>query len=339
MKIFTKFTGLKNRAAVVVLLALLTVSFSGLVMPDTMATTALAQDGPGLTDSFQILNDIANKIGLRTFNDVTGPGVVEARGANAITGFLLQLIRILQYALGIIAVIMLTYTSMRLISAGDKSDEVYGNAKKQFTYLFIGLLLVFVLDIIFTRVFVLGQTSFLDDAATAQQFAQIGSAELRGIYNLFQTFLGAAAVMMIVFHGVRLVTNAGTDEVTENAKRNITWGVAGLVLVAVSEFVVKGILFVDAGERISLENAGQLIVSLTNFVSGFVATAAIIVLMYAGYLYIFSGAGQDNSEKVKQAVTGAIIGLLLAAAAFGVVNTVITFQDAPETEVAEGVIN
>ncbi len=291
-------------------------------------TMPLKEDkkGPGLTNPFKILQTWADKIGLRDFSDINGPSTVEEIGLDNITGFALQVIRLIQYAMGVIAVIYTIYFASRLIVATDNGDDVYGSAKNYFAYMSIGLLAVFALDVFVTRVFVIGKVNFLENADTARQFAQIGSAELRGIYNLFQKFLAAAAVLMITFHGVRLVANAGDEGVVDNAKKNITWGVVGIILVGISEFVIKGILFAENGAKLDFENAKRLLVDLTNFVSGFIATVAIVTLIYGGYLYVFSTVGEDNTDKVKEMVKAAVIGILIAAAAFGLVNTAITLD-------------
>ncbi|PIZ74899.1 hypothetical protein COY06_03520 [Candidatus Peregrinibacteria bacterium CG_4_10_14_0_2_um_filter_41_8] len=137
-----------------------------------------------------------------------------------------------------------------------------------------------------------------------------------------------------------MVTNAGNDEALDNAKKNIGWGIAGIVLVGLSELIVKDILFVDAGQGgFDIERAKQLIVQLTNFISGFIAVTAVVMFIYAGYLYIFSAVGDDNTEKVKQAILGAIIGIIIAAGAYGLVNTFVKFEAPTFSEVIQGQID
>jgi hypothetical protein len=49
------------------------------------------------------------------------------------------------------------------------------------------------------------------------------------------------------------------------------------------------------------------------------------MLIYAGYLYTIS-LGKDGLDKAKTIVKGAIIGLLVAMAAFGLVNTFVKVE-------------
>lgn len=277
-------------------------------------------------DPEQILEDITKGTGLNNFSNETGRNVVETNGLQTITATLNRIINIIKWALGTVAVLYLLLTAYQLLTATDQADDVYSKAKNNFVYIGIGLFSVFAIDIFVNQVFVLSDGNFLGSVEEAKKFAGLGSRELKGIYNLAELFLGIFAVLMIVLQGFKLVANAGNEEAVDNAKRNITWAVAGLVLVGLAEFVIKDILFVDAGQTFDVNKAKQLIVSLTNFVSGFIAVAAVLMGIYAGYLYIFSGVGEDNTEKVKKAIFGAVIGILIAGGAFAIVNTLVKFE-------------
>ena len=227
-----------------------------------------------------------------------------------------------------------------MLTATDEAEAVMTDAKKGLTYLLIGLFSVFAIEIFVNNVLVIGDGNFLGSVDAARNAAGAASAEIRGIYNLGEIFLGIFAVGIIIFNGFKMVTNAGNDEALDNAKKNIGWGIAGIVLVGLSELIVKDILFVDAGQGgFDIERAKQLIVQLTNFISGFIAVTAVVMFIYAGYLYIFSAVGDDNTEKVKQAILGAIIGIIIAAGAYGLVNTFVKFEAPTFSEVIQGQID
>ena len=48
--------------------------------------------------------------------------------------------------------------------------------------------------------------------------------------------------------------------------------------------------------------------------------------MYAGYLYVIAAGNETQVGKAKKALIGAIIGLIIAMAAFGIVNTVVKLE-------------
>lgn len=62
------------------------------------------------------------------------------------------------------------------------------------------------------------------------------------------------------------------------------------------------------------------ITAITNIFVGFVAVIAAIILLYGAYLYITAGANEDNAKKGKTAIIYAIIGILVAAAVYVIVN-------------------
>lgn len=64
-----------------------------------------------------------------------------------------------------------------------------------------------------------------------------------------------------------------------------------------------------------------LIIGWVNFFLAFVSVIAVIVLIYAGFLYI-TGA-DDGAEKAKKIILGVVLGILLILASYAIVNTVI----------------
>ena len=145
--------------------------------------------------------------------------------------------------------------------------------------------------------------------------------------------IGTVAVAAIIISGVRLVANAGSEDETGKIKKHMMYAVMGLIVVAISEMFVKDIIFKDYGQTLGVDSAKRLIVQFTNFASGFITTVSVLSFFYAGYLYIFTSLEEGNMEKAKKIILGAIIGILIAAGAFAIVNTVIKLEPLAETVV------
>ena len=58
------------------------------------------------------------------------------------------------------------------------------------------------------------------------------------------------------------------------------------------------------------------------------AVIAVLAFVYAGFLYILNFGNDEMTGKAKKVMFGAIIGLVLAAAAFAIVSTVIPVEGA-----------
>lgn len=291
---------------------------------------AMAQDNPEEDGFFEdttieVLKSFQRESGFSTLTGDTSPVAGEGdRGIDNITGVLNTIIRLLQFVAGVVAVGFLVATIVQMIaSPPEQSEENYTNLKKHLLYIVIAVVIILSAEFVFTEVFNLRDGGFLASEEAAREAGRQGSQLVRGLYNFIQAIVGVLAVAALVIAGFRMVSNAGNEETQSEAKRQITYAVLGLILIGISEVVVKDILFRNEGTSIGVDRAKELIVQLTNFASGFIATFAVVSLFYAGYLYIFSGVGQDNTEKVKKVVIGAVIGILVAAGAFAIVNTVV----------------
>ncbi len=63
--------------------------------------------------------------------------------------------------------------------------------------------------------------------------------------NYFLGFLGLAAVAVIIYAGVLMVTSAGDDEQTGKGKTIIMWAVIGIVIVLLAYSLVNFVLGVQ----------------------------------------------------------------------------------------------
>ena len=163
--------------------------------------------------------------------------------------------------------------------------------------------------------------------SNAEDFAQGGVEILRGIIGFIEIFVGAVAVFTLVIRGMSLIFSAGEEEELTKTKRHIVYALVGLIAIAISEVVVRGVVFPAAGDQLPDVNRGKYIMAeLANFISGFIAIFAFVTLFYAGYRYVVSAGNEEETEKVKKAFVGALIALLLALGAFALVNTVVEFE-------------
>ncbi|MFA4891580.1 MAG: hypothetical protein WC604_04535 [Candidatus Gracilibacteria bacterium] len=260
-------------------------------------------------------------------------------------------IDVIKYLMSGIAIIMIVVLAIKLIFGGS-TEETATKAKKGLAFAILGLIIIQLADVAVKQVF-FGEGSrageVLEDKTRAQQYALQGVEQVRGIVGFIEVALGAIALLVIIVNGIKIMIGGGEEESRKKSIKNIGIAAVGLVLAALSEVIVRGFIFVQSKDAdlnpdtiIDMpdpERGKQLIVMITNFVSGFVATIAFVVLLYAGYMYVAAGSEEATKEKVKKLITGAIIGIILALGAFAITNTLITFQEEneyqPETEIAE----
>ncbi|PJC37319.1 hypothetical protein CO046_01105 [Candidatus Peregrinibacteria bacterium CG_4_9_14_0_2_um_filter_53_11] len=254
-------------------------------------------------------------------------------GADILTTIIFTGIDFLKYLLGTIAVVFAIITGVRFITAGSKIDDELDKQKKALTYIVMGLILVIIADELVTKIFFGEYGECVASASNAKQCAVAGGSLIKGIYSFILAMLSSIAILILVFAGFRLVTSTGDETAIEEQKKRIGYAVAGLIVAGVAEFVVKSIIFPDAGESgLDVAGAQKLVISFTNFVAAFIGAGAFVMLFYGGYLYVASFGNEDQTAKAKKIITSAFIGMFIAFAAYGVVRT-ITSYSAGRTEV------
>ena len=249
-------------------------------------------------------------------------------GASGITSAILYVVDFVKYAMGTVAVVTIIISGVKLVTAGGKGmEEESSKAKDHIKFALIGLIVIIVSDQFVKTVFFGEQGEIFGSKSTLQEAATAGSKQIKGIYSVMAYFSGALAVLYIVIAGFRYITSAGNEENMEKAKKQITYAVIGLILIGIAEFAVKDVLFPEQGSKLTdVEKAKKLIINLTNFISGFLSTVAAVMYIYAGYIYVTAAGNEEATGKAKKIMLGATIGLLLAMAAFGIVNTTVKLE-------------
>lgn len=252
-------------------------------------------------------------------------------GADIITSVIFTAIDFLKYLLGGVAVLFVIVSGIRLIIAGKKIDEVSEKQKENFKYIIYGLVLVITADELVTRVFFGDYGECLQSAQNAQECARTGSSLVKGIYSLILAVMASIAVLVLVIAAFRLVTAYGNEETIKKETNRIKMSVIGLLVAASGEFVVKRLVFRTGGtSQLDLVETQRFIYKFVNFISGFIGAAAFAMLFYGGYLYVASFGNDEQTGKAKKIIIGAIIGIVIAIAAFGIVTTVTSLTSGRE---------
>ena len=71
-------------------------------------------------------------------------------------------------------------------------------------------------------------------------------------------------------------------------------------------------------------NFDSAILNLTNWILGFVAMIAVLVIIWGGLMYIGSAGDENKATTGKRVITYALIGLVIAGIAYALVNVVVT---------------
>lgn len=249
-------------------------------------------------------------------------------GVATITSPIYFALDLFRYLISGIAFIYIIIYALKLIST--TSDEEATKVKDGLIMAVLGFILIQIADVAVKKVFFGEQGEAFQDVATTKLYAAEAVSQIHGIIGFFEYFLGAVAVLFLIIKGFTLITSAGNEEEIGKAKKQVIYALVGLVVIGLSEVVVRGFIFPDNGAKLPSTQMGlHIIVSVTNFLVGFVAIASFLMLFYGGYSYVVSGGNEEVKDKVKKIIYGAVMALIISMGAFAIVNTFIKF-DSPE---------
>ncbi len=274
----------------------------------------------GLEEQSGDLEEGTEAITIPTFQD---DRFGENDGLSGIVGTIDNFLNFFKLIVTPIVIIFVVIMGVRMVTAGSDSEEMITKSKNYIMYAVQGLIIIFVADSLINVFFGAEGEIFRAGEAGAQEFGRRSSQLIEGMFTLIETIIGAVAIFMLITAGMRYVAGSYSDDQIATAKRQIMWSVVGLFIIAVSELVVKDILFQDQGQALGVDQAKQLFAQVTNFIAGTMGTLSFAFLLYAGYLYVTGSGNDENIAKAKKIIIGAFIGLILAAAAFALTTTIV----------------
>jgi hypothetical protein len=258
-------------------------------------------------------------------------------GAAQLTSTIFFILDFFKFIFGGIATLMIIISGTRLILSARQVDDAMSKEKETLRFASIGLILVLVADQAIRLVFYGEEGEVFRTGSDLQAAAERGTGLAAGFTDIIRVLIPVLAVLFIIIAGVRLIISRGDDDQYGKAKTQLTWAVLGLILAGLAEIVVFRIVFPNQGSQLSDPNEfNNLVVTMTNFAAGFISTISVIMIIYAGYLYVVSGVSEQN-DKAKKVLFGAIIGLVIAMGAFALVNTFVKVEPLTSTPAPQDV--
>jgi len=158
------------------------------------------------------------------------------------------------------------------------------------------------------------------------------------IVLFFEGLLAIIAVAMFLYGGYIYLTSAGEETMTEKAKKSILWSIIGIIIVITSRLIATILMpransnsvFLDTKNLLTADSAKpgfESIIGITNFILGFVASIAILMIIYGGYLFMMPSGDENTQEKGKTILIQAIIGLIIVILSYTLVSSIFGATD------------
>ena len=131
------------------------------------------------------------------------------------------------------------------------------------------------------------------------------------------------AVFFVVLGAFFYITSAGNEDRVRQGKEMVLGALIATVIVLTSGILIRVLHKPAEGTRGALSEVPEVIGNATNILVGIIGAFTVLMLVYAGVLYLTANGNISNIKKAHKAFRYAIFGLTLGVLAFAIVNTVI----------------
>lgn len=257
----------------------------------------------------------------------TPEGDTAIQQAESIFGPFAKIFRII---IGAIAVLLIVIAGFSMTISGD-NEETVKTQRKGITYGIIGLLLISVAGPV-AEVFDFRQGNLLESSDEFVQRAELFDDTARIVITFLKYFLGSLAAYAFIRSGLVMIVQGNKEDVITREKNNLALGAGGLILVMVSDLIVRKILYDveyndSTSETVIAINQNEFItqaVAIINIMVSFVAPILMLALVVGGVLYITSAGNEERTELAKKIMVNSVIGVVIIYGAFALVSTVIS---------------
>lgn len=248
-----------------------------------------------------------------------GPGEGES-GEEMAADFVRNGIVIVRYLIGGVALLTGTIYALMLIFARGNEESI-GKQRKNFLWALIGFLILIVAES-FARL-------LNPERATTTALIDFNAArdQLRDIIDYIKWIIGPVMVLLMTISGVRMMTAGGDTEVIDQQKKNLAWGLVGLLVVLLASNIVNAIYVLNAPDQISAAGPAGIIEQIAGIIRLMMVVLGPIAVgftLYAGFLYLTALDNEDQMGKAKKMIIIGITSIVIIYSAYALANTFAT---------------
>ena len=236
--------------------------------------------------------------------------------------------------IGAVAVLTIIISGVKLLTS-QGNEEVFTKESQSLVFGVIGLFVIALAGDV-AQIFDVQGSGFLGDPNVAVQKARLFNRSLQIGITFIKYIIGAVSVIFIVRNGLRLVLFGGNEDDVTKDKKNIFYGLLGLVVIFMSDPIINQVFFkIDTSKFPGIEptqpkldavRLAQEIAGVTNIIAALAGPFALLSLVAGAIMYILAAGDDEKIGKAKKIITWALVGLILIYGAFAIVSTFITRQ-------------
>jgi hypothetical protein len=145
------------------------------------------------------------------------------------------------------------------------------------------------------------------------------------VWNYGSQVIIGLAVLFIVVGAFFYVASMGNEERVSQGKQMIFGSLIAVAIVIFSGVLVRTLHTPTQGTSGYLSDVPTVIQNATNILVGSIGAFAVLMMIYAGFLYVTAQGETEKITKATSALRYSIIGLITGALAYVIVNNVVNY--------------
>jgi len=256
----------------------------------------------------------------RYLGGVPGFEATSQTGEELAVGFIRNLVAIVRTLVGGIALIMGIFYGLRLVLARGQ-EEALSKQRTNFLWLLMGFVVLIIAENVASIFNPATSTadSIIDFNATRDQF--------RDIVDYIKWLLGSVIVLWMSIVSFRMVTAGDDEEAINTQKKNLTWGMMGIMVILLANNIVNAIYVINGPDEVTAaptEASISELTSLIRLILVFLGPIAVIFTIYAGFLYLTALDNEDRAGTAKKMIVAGIVAIVIIYGAYALVNTFVS---------------
>ncbi|NOS67538.1 MAG: hypothetical protein HOO67_04210 [Candidatus Peribacteraceae bacterium] len=216
--------------------------------------------------------------------------------------------------LSAVAILNMVIFGYRMIIG--QEDDVLTKARAVMSGTIAGLIMLWLIDPFILAFY--GTSGEVPQNAIPQGVAFL-TVEVLGIINWALAIVAALAVLILILSAVKAIGQSASEEGMANLRKSVFTVVFGLILLAFRFLLSDGFVATTGNPIPVLAEA----LTMVSYIMGFLALAALIVVVFAGFQYVLSLGKEEQATKAKDLLIRVAIGAVVIVVSLALVNFVI----------------
>jgi hypothetical protein len=171
---------------------------------------------------------------------------------------------------------------------------------------------------------------------TSQSGEELAISFVLNLIRIVRNVVGAAALIMGVLYGVRLVISRGQEDVISKQKTNFLYALLGFIILIISENValILNPERATTDQLIDFDAARDQLRDIVDYMKWLLGSVAVLMFAISALRLVVAQGEDEELTAQKRNMTWSLLGLLVVLLASNIVNAIYVIRSPAETAAA-----